>query len=232
MSLIQEALKRQLDEQAGQAYTPPPIPPPPPPRGGKMVARIFGFLFAFLFLLAVAGSLFYLSTRNWSWKEALKAAEADLSKAEQKLSSLSSGSRSDNAPAAEPPSSSSPYAGVQVKVSKMKDAVEEYKKQIPDAATPPAPAATTASAATPPPASSVSDAPIFNAKESSSSWPRVTVNGILASGKTQGAAMVNNRMVSAGEQIQGVRIVEVQSRGVVMDFKGETRLVLIGQTTE
>ena len=42
MSLIQEALKRQMDEQAGQTYVPPPIPKPP--RGGKGALKVLPVL--------------------------------------------------------------------------------------------------------------------------------------------------------------------------------------------
>ncbi len=274
MSLIQEALKRQLEEQSGQTYTPPPLPPVKPQRG-QAAGKVFRALFAVVFLVLVAGSLFYLSTRNWSWQEALKAAKKDVESASQRVASRSA--EPEPAAANEPKitvksgssvssSQSSPLSGVHLQVNKMKAAVKESQKDLAAAEQPivpsptaaaaevsaasggapvsaPAPAAAAAPAVATAPISTPPPAPAPEVKGSESSgllgssrhsvrWPKVTVNGIMASGRLRGAAMVNNRMVGAGEWVGDVRIVEVQAKGVVMEYGKETRLILIGQTTD
>ncbi len=223
MSLIQDALKRQMDEQAGQAYTPPPAPKPP--KGGGTFGKVVGMLFALVLLLGTAGVLFYMATKNWSWKDAMKAAEADFNKAEQKISALA-----DSKEKAPSTSASNPLSGVQGRVEKMKNAVIARESEAAIAmGQDPAPASTEPES----PKSERSLTSLFSRDSSDEkSWPKVTVNGIMSAGSANGAALLNNRMVSAGENVEGARLVEVQAKGAVLEFRGETRLVLIGQTTE
>jgi hypothetical protein len=256
MSLIQEALKRQMDEKAGKPYTPPPTVAAP--RAGGIVGKIVGMVVALVLLVSVAGALFYLATKKWSWKDAMQAASADLSKAEQKITRMAS-SVSDEKPAQAPvpaaPVASAvspaalPHASVQARVEKMKTAVADYTKETSgsfESAPAPAPAAVPAPSPTParvveapPPVAApaaqkpaVAREPAPERAVSAGPWPRITLNGIMSAGRANGAALVNNRMVGVGESVEGVRVVEVQVKGAVMEYKGETRLLLIGQSTD
>lgn len=65
-----------------------------------------------------------------------------------------------------------------------------------------------------------------------SEWPRLTLNGVMAqTGPAQGSAIINGTMVEIGEKIEGVRLVEVRRSGVLLEFKGNTQFVRVGQST-
>lgn len=65
-----------------------------------------------------------------------------------------------------------------------------------------------------------------------SEWPRLTLNGVMAqAGPAQGSAIINGTMVEIGEKIEGVRLVEVRRSGVLLEFKGNTQFVRVGQST-
>ncbi len=251
MSLIQEALKRKLEEQQGgpvlaAAPPPPPARPTGPSKGGAF-GRILGFLVAIVLLLSVAVALFYLAARKWNWQDALAEAKADAGQAQLKWEQAMEKARAAKPePAAEEPAEEqvaaaapSPLASVSDRVHTMKDKVQANQAEqaeVVQGATP-APAPVAVAAEPTPVASPVRVAAAEAATEprrgKAVTWPRITVNGILSSGKQGGgAAILNNRMVGANELIEGARVVEVQARGVMMEFKGETRLLLIGQTAD
>lgn len=271
MSLIQEALKRKLEEQnqapSAGASAPPPMPARPagPSRGGAF-GRILGFIALLLLLLTVAVALFYLAARKWNWRDALAEAKADAGQAHAKWEqAVAKSGKGDAPPAAraEPPAviatevatsaGASPLANVRERVGDMKAKVQanhaEQSEVVQGAPAPrpaevaqaTAPEAAPADAAKPAKEPSAMGSLIAAATEAASpgegkrsgaKWPRITVNGILAKGKQGGSAIVNNRMVGANELVEGARVVEVQARGVLMEYKGETRLLLIGQSAD
>lgn len=65
-----------------------------------------------------------------------------------------------------------------------------------------------------------------------SAWPRLTLNGVMAqTGPGQGSAIINGTVVEIGEKIEGARLVEVQRNGVLVEFKGSTQFLRVGQST-
>lgn len=65
-----------------------------------------------------------------------------------------------------------------------------------------------------------------------SAWPRLTLNGVMAqTGPGQGSAIINGTVVEIGEKIEGVRLLEVQRNGVLLEFRGNTQFVRVGQST-
>lgn len=257
MSLIQEALKRKLEEQQS-GPVPPAAPPPPPTRAtgpskGGAFGRIVGFLLAITLLLSVAVALFYLAARKWNWKDALAEAKADAGQAQVKWEQAMEKTRA-SAPepavedpaedvAAVAPAAPSPLASVSERVHSMKEKVQanhaeqaELVQGAPEAVPVPAPAVAGSEPAPVRVAAAEAEDAVAEprrTKAKGATWPRITVNGILSSSKQGGgAAILNNRMVGANELIEGARVVEVQARGVMMEYKGETRLLLIGQTAD
>jgi hypothetical protein len=54
------------------------------------------------------------------------------------------------------------------------------------------------------------------------SWPELTLTGVIGAG-SGGGCLINGQVISVGERIQGVRIVEVKTGVVVAEFQGERR---------
>jgi hypothetical protein len=271
MSLIQEALKRKLEEQQGApaGALPPPAPPLQkstgrPSKGGAF-GRVLGFFVALLLLIAVAVSLFYLAAKNWNWRDAVAEARSDAGGARQKWESkmremqaaqeAEADAEAALAAAAEDEAAGSvdaegaagqPLANVQGRVQEMKDGVVAFGAEHADVVTgAPAPEAAGDPAATVAAVQSTAQGgadakpgvmDFFKRSDEpkkSGPWPRITVNGILSGGQQGGgAAMINNRVVSVNELVEGARVLEVQAKGVLMEYKGATRLLLTGQTSE
>ena len=65
-----------------------------------------------------------------------------------------------------------------------------------------------------------------------SQWPRLKVVGVIGrGGRGDGTAIINGTMFEVNEQVQGARVVEVSSTGVVFELKGQTQFVRVGHTT-
>ena len=63
-------------------------------------------------------------------------------------------------------------------------------------------------------------------------WPRLNLHGVMAQTMPgQGSAIINGTVVEVGERIDGARLVEVQRNGVLLEFKGNTQFVRVGQST-
>ncbi len=63
-------------------------------------------------------------------------------------------------------------------------------------------------------------------------WPSLKLIGVMAGrGGSKGSAFINNRAVTAGEEIEGVRLLRVEQNGVVLEFNGQTQHLRIGQST-
>ncbi len=52
-------------------------------------------------------------------------------------------------------------------------------------------------------------------------WPKLTLQGLLSKGREGGAALINNELIQQGGQIKGVELVEVRKSSVVLKYKGE-----------
>jgi len=62
-------------------------------------------------------------------------------------------------------------------------------------------------------------------------WPALKLTGILrGSGPAESTAFINGKMISAGQTIDGVTIVEIQADGVLLKYGAETRFLRVGAT--
>jgi hypothetical protein len=224
MSLIQEALKRKLEEQAGlKTSAPPPLPikPKKSPMPGILAAVV-----VIILLLAIAGGLILYAGKLWK----KKPTEKPVATALKDLAT--------NVAAAHP---ASIVSNVVTKVSDMKNAVSQFRKDTSAVegagikpVAPPAPTSTPAVAVAPVQTQQVTavvktpEPPVEVARAKPKLWPRLTVNGIMSRGEN-GAAIINNQVVSPGEAIEGARVIDIKERGVTMELEGETRFLGVGQ---
>jgi hypothetical protein len=61
------------------------------------------------------------------------------------------------------------------------------------------------------------------------SWPPVKLTGLVKLGKTA-AALINGKVVAAGESIENVVLVKVTADGALVRFEGEERVLRVGET--
>lgn len=61
------------------------------------------------------------------------------------------------------------------------------------------------------------------------SWPPVKLTGLVKLGKTS-AALINGKVVTAGESIENVVLVKVTPEGALVRFQGEERVLRVGET--
>lgn len=67
---------------------------------------------------------------------------------------------------------------------------------------------------------------------SESGWPLIHVEGVMASATpSRSSALLNDQMIRVRQRVDGVRLVEVRTEGVLLEFKGETRFVETGTTS-
>jgi len=63
-------------------------------------------------------------------------------------------------------------------------------------------------------------------------WPALKLTGILrGSGPAESTALINGKMISAGQTIDGVTIVEIQADGVLLKYGAENRFLRVGTTS-
>jgi len=60
-------------------------------------------------------------------------------------------------------------------------------------------------------------------------WPALKLTGILrGTGKTESSAFINGKMISAGQTIADVTIVEIRADGVILKYGNENRFLRVG----
>jgi len=63
-------------------------------------------------------------------------------------------------------------------------------------------------------------------------WPVLKLTGILrGAGEAESTAFINGKMISAGQTIAGVTIVEIQADGVILKYGNEKRFLRVGATS-
>lgn len=62
-------------------------------------------------------------------------------------------------------------------------------------------------------------------------WPVLVVNGVVGRGK-QGSVKINNEILGVGDTLGDVRILSIENQGVVLEYKGETKVVRAGGSTQ
>lgn len=62
-------------------------------------------------------------------------------------------------------------------------------------------------------------------------WPKLKLSAIFSNiGSGQAGARLNNRLILAGDQIEGVVLVEIRRDGVMLKSGAETRFLKMGAT--
>ena len=60
-------------------------------------------------------------------------------------------------------------------------------------------------------------------------WPLLKLSGILCgSGKNENSALINGKLISTGQAMENVTLVEIQSDGVILEYGGEKRFLRVG----
>ena len=256
MSLIQEALKRQQQESEGGMTSEPPsssmpeppvteampvmatpappaetpdLPampqpavPPPPPRSRASSSpwfKIGGLFVAIVVILFVGG----LIAAKWYFKTALEKT-VSIPAVQPVAPVPGSGT---------PVTQAEPVAAQEVEVVEPQPVVSKTPGQVEDVpmlppSVEPAPldqedAEIAKLPPAPPPAVPV---PVALAPVA---WPPLKLTGILSNpGAGEGAAIINNQMLSVGGQIDGVTLVEIRADGVMLKFGEETKFLKIG----
>lgn len=63
-------------------------------------------------------------------------------------------------------------------------------------------------------------------------WPLIKVEGVMAGSEPSlSSALLNNEMIRVRHRIEGVRLLEVREEGVLLEYKGKSRFVETGTTT-
>lgn len=65
------------------------------------------------------------------------------------------------------------------------------------------------------------------AKKSKSSWPELNFSGTASAG-SQRLAIINGRMLSTGSSVLGVTVLEIGKTQVLVEYKGEKRVLQVG----
>jgi outer membrane biosynthesis protein TonB len=59
-------------------------------------------------------------------------------------------------------------------------------------------------------------------------WPPVKLSGIVGSGNT-GAVMINGKVVGINELIDGIRVLSIEAKGALLEYKGDKRFLRVGK---
>ena len=209
MSLIQDALKRQAEENAGTRLPGQPIgpldPPPqqqqqqqqqkPPPeeKKNKTFPVVPFILFLTVFLAALLGLSIYL----------IKPKPKTVPKVTQK--SVPVESVAPVTPSARPVISE-PVKVLAAPVQAIEAIVEPVALPVAE--------------------EEVVAEPVLKIKKS---WPELKLTGIAQGGDRQRFAILNGKMLSAGRRLGEVAVIQVRDSNVIVEYRGERRTLYIGE---
>lgn len=72
--------------------------------------------------------------------------------------------------------------------------------------------------------------PAADAPDFGPGWPMLELNGIVGGG-SQGSCLINGRVVSVGDIVQGVKLESIHRDSVILEYEGERRRLRVGDTT-
>lgn len=209
MSLIQEALHRKVTEAGG------PVSPPAPPRKSPGHPGLWILLLLALFL-ATGAALWYLNPSFFRWpRTATPVPESPPPVATEP--------RVDNEPSP-PPAEPEPPAPPPEPVPP------------PPAVSEPAPPVVEPPAAEKPPEKKTEPPPKPPPPEKDSAkaarWPALKLTGVMvgSGGRSKGSAFLNGTFVEVGDRILDARLLEVDAKGVRLEFQGEKKYLRLGQS--
>ena len=202
MSLIQDALKRQAEENAGmrlpgmpvQPLEPPPPPPPPEEKKNKAFPIVPFVLSLAVLLAALLGISLYL----------IKPKPKAVPKVIQRPVPAAP-----VAPAVVPaPVKVAETSILAVETVKVETVIEPVAEPL--VVEEPA----------------VVTEPILKLKKT---WPELKLTGIAQGGDKQRVAILNGKMLSAGRRLGEVTVIQVRDNYVLVEFRGERRNLYIGE---
>jgi hypothetical protein len=250
MSLIQEALRRKDDGEGGGGppLAPPRISPltqavapplPPPQRSSRAWVVLAVSLVVLIGLAAVAAVLLLQNLKTLPLRQAenIAVAEPATQPASQPMAVAPSPPAPKlaptPAPVAEKPAPSRPVA-TEVAVAPATETTVVEAASVPaHPIAPPAPPGEEAVQS-----SNVEVVVLPPAGERApaaglSSWPRLKLVGVMAKSNVRsGSAIVDNAIVEVGEDVKGVKLLEVHQSGALLQYEGQTQFVRVGQVTQ
>ena len=220
MSLIQEALRRQDSDGPPQlradnvSIGPPPVPPMRPPPEKKNTKNIITIVVVAVVMLGLLGGAFGLlafvakSAKPKGGPPSVVAEKADVQP--EKIT---------NRKKEVVPEVKETVAEVVIKKEVVPVAEIEKEDAVPEK--------------TPMPIMSKTESPEKTKPMDRDEWPLLELTGVLTKARQEdSAAMINSEIIFVGEQFMGVEILEVNSTGVLMEYKGSKRFLRVGRTMQ
>lgn len=209
MSLIQEALHRKASEAGG------PVPTPAPPRKPSGHPGLWILLLLALFL-ATGAALWYLNPSFFRWTRS-------------------------STPALESPPPAAPEPRVEnepVPPSAAPEPPAPLPEPVPPppAVSEPAPPVVEPPTAEKPPEKKGEPPPKPPPPEKepgkAARWPVLKLTGVMvgSGGRSKGSAFLNGAFVEVGDRILDARLLEVDAKGVRLEFQGEKKYLKLGQS--
>ncbi|HOW96637.1 MAG TPA: hypothetical protein P5567_01910 [Kiritimatiellia bacterium] len=224
MSLIQEALHRKASEDG------PPPPPAPPPRPGRGHPALWVVLLILLF--AASGvALWYLNPSFFIRSKPESGPKpAPLAPAVPRQDEAAPAPSAPKTPAeaAAPPALEPPPPPIET-VAPAPVEKEPAMEAPPPVVAEKAPAAAPAA---PPSELKPAEKPKDKEEAKAKRWPTLKLTGVMVGHgeKSKGSAFLNGSFVEVGDRIDEVRLVEVDAKGVRLEFQGEKKYLRLGQS--
>lgn len=227
MSILQEALRRKEAETSGSmplSSVPPALPPSgmPDRRAPSAKPVVLGLLLG-LIVLSLGG---YLAWDKWLRAPAVSIAGGEASLSGEPDRSLSMAGRIRDQ--------------VTAVVAKVQSKIEEVPvpAPVPESTPPPVPIGVESPKPLPEP---IPDLPIQVVERvpaprpepvarPSGKWPPLTINGILTLGG-KANALINSEVMTVGEELKGVRVIQIEENTVTLLFGMEQKTLRVGQST-
>jgi len=220
MSLIQEALRRQDSDGPPQlrvdnvSIGPPPVPPmrpPPEKKNTKNIITIVVVAVVMLGLLGGAIGLLGFVAKSAKPKGGQPQVVAEKAEAQpEKVASL----KKEVVPVVK-------ETVVEPVIEKEVAPVAEIEKED------------VVLEETPLPIKSETKPPVKTKPMDGDKWPVLELTGVLTKARQEdSAAMINSEIIFVGEQFMGIEILEVNSTGVLMEYKGNKRFLRVGRTMQ
>lgn len=243
MSIIQEALRRKEQDAAPSsgarpgAPAPAPGPHQPPPLPGKR-HRAAPWLLILLLLacLGAAGYFAYYFLRlEWGRRGAPALPFLAVKPPAESRQ-----------PAAAEPARPLPQTVLTARREPAGTATGAAPRAVTPAPTANVPTPAAAPVAAPPPAPRAPSSPLARLlperkpapppapaeQAPAAHWPELKLKGIMAAGGAQAAtALINNEMAVVGEDIMGVRVIQIRADEVTLEWQGRRQRLRVGQST-